>query len=184
LQNIGEITTVDAYPVKSLGGTVTISSHSPLTIGKGGIFANSDVSLLAGASGGADNLKIGGPVSSTMGSIALEAGDNLTILSGVHVSAASGISLTAGANIDVGGIVSATNGAIAFAAGQNVNIGSDGQLTATGVGGVVAVTAGGIFAAPPGSINSPSIAVNDQVSRQSADEASTGSSVVANTSVT
>ena len=71
--------TITGPELISSGGSVSISAHSPLTIGSGGITAAGDILLVAAASGGADNLTINGPVASTSGGITLKAGVNVVI---------------------------------------------------------------------------------------------------------
>jgi hypothetical protein len=52
-----------------------VTTHSPLTVGSGGITAEKDVTLEASPSGGDDTLTINGPVKSVSGNIILKAGD-------------------------------------------------------------------------------------------------------------
>jgi hypothetical protein len=72
------------------GGSVSISAHSPLTIGSGGVKAVGDVLLEAAASGGGDNLTINGGVASATGSITLKAGDLVIIGTNGSTTAPSG----------------------------------------------------------------------------------------------
>jgi hypothetical protein len=89
LQNIGDITT-DTSPVTSSGGTVSITAHSPLTIGAGGVSASGDISLEAAASGGPDDLTINGNIASSKGSIVLIAGRRIVLGPGGGLSARNG----------------------------------------------------------------------------------------------
>jgi filamentous hemagglutinin family protein len=75
--NTGGLTT----DVVSTGaGKISIATHSPLTIGAGGVSAGGDISLSAGASAGGtgDILTINGAVTSANGSIVLAAGNEIT----------------------------------------------------------------------------------------------------------
>jgi hypothetical protein len=90
LQNIGAITT-DVSTLTSSGGSVSITAHSPLTIGTGGVAAAGSISLVAAASsGGSDNLTINGNIASTSGSIILTAGGSIALAPGVALSAPNG----------------------------------------------------------------------------------------------
>jgi len=77
INNTGAIIT-GSEPVTS-GGSVSLSAHSPLTIGSGGVKAVGDIILEASASDGSDNLSLNGPVASTTGGITLKAGDKVVI---------------------------------------------------------------------------------------------------------
>lgn len=72
LDNIGALTTTG--PVDA-GGMVSLSTHSPLTIGTGGVYAVGDIRLLAAPMGGLDDLTINGPVISSNGNVYLAAGN-------------------------------------------------------------------------------------------------------------
>ena len=88
LNNVGAVTTGSS--AISSGGVVTITAHSPLTIGSGGVSAGGNIALEAAASGGADDLTINGPVSSTNGNLLLKAGSNVVLGAGGHLSAPHG----------------------------------------------------------------------------------------------
>jgi hypothetical protein len=88
-QNIGAITTGDST-VSSLGGSVSLTAHSPLTIGTGGVSASGSISLEAAASGGSDNLTINGNIASANGSILLSAGSAIVLGPGGILSAPNG----------------------------------------------------------------------------------------------
>ena len=115
--NQGGITATGTNP----GGSVDITTHSPLTVGAAGISAGQNVTLTAaGASGqNDDNLTIQGNVSSTNGNIVLTADD--TLQANGTITASSGtVSATS------------TNDAITF----NDTVSSNGDLTVTSAEGV------------------------------------------------
>ncbi|PKN71754.1 MAG: hypothetical protein CVU54_00115 [Deltaproteobacteria bacterium HGW-Deltaproteobacteria-12] len=89
ISNIGAITTGTAT-VTSLGGSVSITAHSPLTIGSGGVAASGDIALEAAPSGGSDGLTINGSIASANGSIALAAGSSIVLGPGANLSAPNG----------------------------------------------------------------------------------------------
>lgn len=89
LENTGAITT-DTSTVTSSGGSVSITAHSPLTIGAGGVSAYSSISLEASPSGGSDNLTINGNIASSNGNIILSAGSGIVIGPGIVLSAPNG----------------------------------------------------------------------------------------------
>jgi hypothetical protein len=89
LQNIGEITT-DTSLVTSSGGAVSITAHSPLTIGSGGVSAYGSISLEASPSGGTDDLTINGSIASSNGNIVLSAGSGIVLGPGSSLSAPNG----------------------------------------------------------------------------------------------
>ena len=94
LQNIGGITTYE-NTVTSSGGTVSITAHSPLTIGSGGVSAYGSISL---ATSGSSNLTIAGNIASSNGNISLMApGGSIAVSPGVSLSAPNGtVTLNAG----------------------------------------------------------------------------------------
>jgi filamentous hemagglutinin family protein len=70
-------------------GTVSLRTHSPLTIGVGGVGAGGSVNLSAGyTASAADNLTLNGAVASTGGSVVMYAGNN--ILANAAISAPNG----------------------------------------------------------------------------------------------
>jgi len=89
LQNVGAITT-DSSIVTASGGSVSITAHSPLTIGSGGVSAAGNISLEAASSGGTDNLTINGTLASSGGGIALKAGSGIVVGPGGGLSAPKG----------------------------------------------------------------------------------------------
>jgi len=71
-----------------LSHTVTIETHSPLTIGIGGVSASGNINLTAGNTGSAtDNLIVNGVIASAGGSISLVAGNNMSINANISTSA-------------------------------------------------------------------------------------------------
>ena len=102
LQNIGAITT-HTSTVTSSGGTVSITAHSPLTIGSGGVSASGNISLEASPSGGSDDLTINGNIASSNGNIILSAGSSIVLGPESALSAPHGtIMLTDGLNGSTG----------------------------------------------------------------------------------
>jgi hypothetical protein len=89
LQNIGAITT-DTSLVTSSGGTVSITAHSPLSIGAGGVSASGNISLVAESSAGSDDLTINGSIASTEGNIILKAGSRIVFGPGSALKAPHG----------------------------------------------------------------------------------------------
>src|SRR5450830_926303 len=69
-------------------GAVSLSTHSPLTIGSGGVNAAGNILLSAGNSGSAtDNLIINGVVTSAGGNINLFAGNSMSVNANISTSA-------------------------------------------------------------------------------------------------
>ncbi len=89
LQNIGAITT-GASTVTSAGGNVSITAHSPLTIGAGGVSADGNIALEAAPSGGSDGLTINGSIASSNGNLILTAGSSIVLGPGAALSAPHG----------------------------------------------------------------------------------------------
>ncbi len=115
LQNIGGITT-DIYTVTSQGGAISITAHSPLTIGSGGVSAYDSITLEAS---GSDNLTINGNIASSNGNINLSApGGSVAVSPGISLSAPNGtITLNGGTffftdNLAVAGNVTATDSTV------------------------------------------------------------------------
>jgi len=66
--------------IRSAAGSVSLITHSPLTIGSGGVSASGNVNLLAGDAGSLlDNLVVNGLVTSTGGNVSLVSGYNLVL---------------------------------------------------------------------------------------------------------
>ncbi|WP_175342945.1 filamentous hemagglutinin N-terminal domain-containing protein [Herbaspirillum sp. C9C3] len=73
--------------IKTSNGTVSVVTHSPLTIGSGGVSATGTITLTASASSGSnDTLLINGVLVSTGGNITLSAGDSMTINANISTS--------------------------------------------------------------------------------------------------
>ena len=79
LDNTGAIDTGSQKIQASQGGAVTVTAHSPLTVGSGGVTADGDVILEAANSGGNDTLTINGPVRSNNGNVNLTAGSAIVL---------------------------------------------------------------------------------------------------------
>ena len=104
--------------VKSSTGKVTLTTHSPLSIGSAGITASGDIALTAGDSQSlADNLTINGALLSQHGNISLSAGNNINV--NANLSAAGTISYAAGrgATSTASGITITQNGSAASTPG-------------------------------------------------------------------
>ncbi len=92
IANWGALTTDDVTAISS-PGQVFIVTHSPLTIGMAGVTAIGNVTLVAGGpppGGATDNLTINGNVTSTSGSIAVVAGNSISISDSVTLYAPNG----------------------------------------------------------------------------------------------
>ncbi|AYR22553.1 beta strand repeat-containing protein [Herbaspirillum rubrisubalbicans] len=73
--------------LKSANGSVSVVTHSPLTIGAGGVSATGTITLTASASSGNnDTLIVNGVLVSTGGNITLSAGDTMTINANISTS--------------------------------------------------------------------------------------------------
>ncbi|MCP1575652.1 filamentous hemagglutinin family protein [Herbaspirillum rubrisubalbicans] len=73
--------------LKSANGSVSVVTHSPLTIGAGGVSATGTITLTASASSGNnDTLIVNGVLVSTGGNINLTAGDTMTINANISTS--------------------------------------------------------------------------------------------------
>ncbi|RFB67910.1 MULTISPECIES: filamentous hemagglutinin N-terminal domain-containing protein [unclassified Herbaspirillum] len=95
--------------VDNVGYSVALETHSPLTIGVGGISATGNINLTAGDSGSPnDNLIVNGVISSAGGNIALVAGNNMSINANISTSAPGTALFTV------------TNGVLTYAPGVSV----------------------------------------------------------------
>ena len=103
------IVTNGTMSVAGTGSSVNLETHSPLTIGVGGVSATGNINLTAGDSGSAtDNLIVNGVISSAGGSISLLAGNNMSINANVTTSAPGTALFTV------------TNGVLTYAPGVSV----------------------------------------------------------------
>jgi filamentous hemagglutinin family protein len=98
VDNTGGITTTGA--VKAPNGSVSITAHSPITIGTGGVTAGSTITLSAPTAGVTSNITLNGTIQSTGGSISMSAANNLVQNSGVI--AAGGITASATGTMSFG----------------------------------------------------------------------------------
>ncbi len=90
VDNTGAMATTGSISAlnSTLHSTVSLSTHSPLTIGSGGVSANGNILLSAGNSGSAtDNLIINGVVTSAGGNINLFAGNSMSVNANISTSA-------------------------------------------------------------------------------------------------
>jgi filamentous hemagglutinin family protein len=109
--------------VDNVGYSVALETHSPLTIGAGGVSASGNINLTAGNSGSPnDNLIVNGVISSAGGSISLLAGNNMSINANVTTSAPGTALFTV------------TNGVLTYAPGVSV---TDASGTVVPVAAVV-----------------------------------------------
>lgn len=93
--------------VKSSNGSVSLVTHSPLTIGSGGVSATGSITLTAGASSGSnDTLIVNGVLVSTGGNITLSAGDSMTINANISTSP-PGVALL---SVDSGAVIGYAQG--------------------------------------------------------------------------
>ncbi|NUU03307.1 beta strand repeat-containing protein [Herbaspirillum robiniae] len=73
--------------VKTTNGTVSLVTHSPLTIGSGGVSASGTITLQAGSTTGSNSvLTLNGTLVSLGGNITLSAGDSMTINANISTS--------------------------------------------------------------------------------------------------
>ncbi len=103
LQNIGR-TTTGSSTVTSAGGNVSITAHSPLTIGAGGVSAYRNITLVASPGGVSDDLTINGPLTASTGNINLTAGSLMVFGPEGSMSAPQGKSM-----LKDGGLISSGN---------------------------------------------------------------------------
>jgi len=90
VDNTGAMATTGSISAlnSTLHSTVSLSTHSPLTIGSGGVSAAGNILLSAGNSGSAtDNLIINGVVASAGGNINLFAGNSMSVNANISTSA-------------------------------------------------------------------------------------------------
>ncbi|MFJ3057977.1 beta strand repeat-containing protein [Herbaspirillum sp. NPDC087042] len=93
--------------VKSANGSVSLVTHSPLTIGGGGVSASGNIVLTAGSSNGTnDNLVVNGVLVSLGGNITLSAGDSMTINANISTSP-PGVALL---SVDSGAVIGYAQG--------------------------------------------------------------------------
>ncbi|MEI7537587.1 MAG: YDG domain-containing protein, partial [Comamonadaceae bacterium] len=96
--NTGGIST--SGPVIANGGSAKMTANSPLTIGTDGVTATGDITLVATNLTSAGNLTLNGDLVSSAGAVGLSAANNLAQNS--KVSAALGISVSAGGTLTLG----------------------------------------------------------------------------------
>lgn len=112
--------------VKATTGNVTLQTHSPLTIGSGGVSASGNIALTAGAANDpSSNLVTNGVLSG--GNVNLVAGNNLTVNANVVASGSYSTSATgtllygSGVSYTVNGVTTTPNPAAATATTSNTN---------------------------------------------------------------
>ena len=94
LENYGAVSS-GSSAISAASGDIVLKAHSPLTIGTGGVSAGGNITLVAAATGGADNLTLNGLVSAG-GNLTLQAGNS--ILENIIPVAVGGITRTANLN--------------------------------------------------------------------------------------
>ena len=139
----GNITVVDTGGISTSGkvvangGKVSMTANSPLTIGTDGVTATGDISLVATNLTSSGNITLNGPLASSAGAVNMSAASNF--VQNASVSAAQGISVSAGGTLTLG-------------------------PTATSFGNPVTYSSqGSSVAAPPGSQTSSGSAPTDYV---------------------
>ena len=114
LNNIGGIRTSGA--IVASNGSVTLSAHSPITIGTPGITATGNITLTA-ANAIDGNMTLNGPITSSAGSVALTAASNY--VQNAPITAASGVAASAGGLMTFGAGASTDGSPVSYsAAGQ------------------------------------------------------------------
>jgi hypothetical protein len=98
--NTGGITTSGALVANS--GKVFMQANSPLTIGTAGVTATGDIELVASNLTSAGNLTLNGDLVSRSGAVSMSAASNF-VQNGL-VSAALGVSVTAGGTVTLGSL--------------------------------------------------------------------------------
>jgi len=143
IDNTGATTTSGL--VTATGGTLSLVSHSPLTIGSAGVSASGNIVLMAGATPGAgDDLTLSGPVSASgsAATIALSAGDDLAQNANVTSNGGNvtAIAQTGSISMALGATTATSGGSIGYAAPA-------GNITLTslnaGPTGAIGLSAGG-----------------------------------------
>jgi hypothetical protein len=99
-------------PITVHGGKLSMTANSPLTIGAAGVSATGDIELLATNLTSAGNLTLNGDVVSSAGAIKLSAASNMAQNS--KVSAALGISASAGGSITLGPLASSYGNPVSY----------------------------------------------------------------------
>ncbi|UIN21775.1 beta strand repeat-containing protein [Herbaspirillum frisingense] len=118
--------------VKSSNGSVSLVTHSPLTIGSGGVSATGSITLTAGASSGSnDTLIVNGVLVSTGGNITLSAGDSMTINANISTSP-PGVALL---SVDSGAVIGYAQGVtITDANGTRTPVAASSSSTSSSTG--------------------------------------------------
>ena len=102
----GNITVVDTGGISTSGkvlangGKVSMTANSPLTIGTDGVTATGDISLVATNLTSSGNMTLNGPLVSSAGAVSMSAASNF--VQNASVSAAQGISVSAGGTVTLG----------------------------------------------------------------------------------
>ncbi|WP_432240462.1 beta strand repeat-containing protein [Herbaspirillum robiniae] len=113
--------------VNAANGTISLATHSPLTIGSGGVSSSGGIALTAGASGDpSSNLVINGVLNS-QGAVSANAGNSLAINAniiaggGFSPSAVTTTSYAAGVVINSAGVVTIPTPALPADTGATIN---------------------------------------------------------------
>jgi hypothetical protein len=110
--NTGGISTSGA--VVADNGSVSMTANSPLTIGSGGVIASGNIELIATNLTSAGNLTLNGPIRSSAGAVTLFAANNL-VQNGL-VSAAGGVTSTAGGSLTFGEAANTVGSPLSYSA--------------------------------------------------------------------
>jgi hypothetical protein len=197
IDNTGGITTTAL--IKATSGHVHLTAHSPITIGSGGIEADTGVSLAAPTSGSSSTIAINGAVSTAGGGVGVQAGNDIVMAPTASVTSSSGnVSVQASGNITLASInagsgsvaVQTTTGQIGSATPGSNNITAAAltldaatgiqltyvapSVTASSTAGTVAVTnssTGATTGATTTTSNTTSQATTDAAAQAAADAA-------------
>jgi hypothetical protein len=112
LVNTGGIRTSGV--VVAHNGSVSMTANSPLTIGSGGVSASGDVVLNATNLTSSGNLTLDGPISSSAGAVTMNAASNFVQNS--SVTAASGVTSTAGGSMTYGAMATTVGSPVSYTA--------------------------------------------------------------------
>lgn len=134
-------------------GTVNLITHSPLTIGSGGIQAGSGISLKSGTGTGHDDITINGSLTSASGDCSVQAGGGVQQNANIVLQGNGAVSVnaaTGGVAMAAGTSTSTNGGSVGYAAQGNITLasidaGATGSVSLTSSqGNVTSATAGGI----------------------------------------
>lgn len=136
------------------GTSVDLITHSPLTIGAGGVSAGSGITLKSGSGTGNDDITINGILQSTTGGCLVDAGGSVAQNANIVLGGNGAVTVNSqtGNVLMAAGTTTATNGgSIGYTAQGNIAL----SLLDAGPTGAVAVnaTTGAVSSVTPGRIN-------------------------------